>query len=518
MSLRTKVLFWIIAVNLCVGALLLVAIQSNVEAQRNVHNRMRDRFRENRKDNIERLGKILLFTESLSQVDTHDISENSIPQRILQWSDWRFFEDAVVLGKDFVVLEGDIIHSQIELNPLGNRKRSPFFDRSAALRMLKTAIQENRRVVEGDSIAIPIHTRTGREIEPWGGAFVRPRFPEIAENGGFFDLTVFWIAMIGGTVVLIAASFVILSRVVIKPVEELAAVADKVAEGNYSVQCAPSSAGDEVGRLIDSINYMVREVGDYHRHLEIKVQEEQEKVRLAERHLVVSQRLASTGKLAAGIAHEINNPIGGMINAAIRLKDDARKGSRTELYLDLIIEGLDRIKETVRKVLAFSPRQLEKRQIEVAQILEDADALIHHRLLQDEIELSYQISPPDLAVFCEPGEIRQVILNLLINAADAVEGGSGSIEIRAFPDGAEKTVVLEVGDNGCGMSGEELTHAFDPFFSTKPAGEGTGLGLSIAHNIVTSHGGRLEAESKKGSGTLIRLVLPQIRSEKAEES
>ena len=391
MSLRTKVLFWIIAVNLCVGALIFVAIQGNVEAQRDVHGRLRARFSENRTENIERLGKILLFTESLSQVDTHDISLESIPQRIIKWKDWRFFEDAVVLGKDFVELEGNIIHSQIELNPLGNRKRSPFFDRSAALRMLKTAIQENRRVIEGDSIAIPIHTRKGREIEAWGGAFVRPRFPAIEEDGGFFDLTVFWIAMVGGTVVLIAASFIILSRVVIKPMEELVDVADKVAEGNFSVQCAPSGAGDEVGRLINSFNYMVREVGDYHRHLEIKVREEQEKVRLAERHLVVSQRLASTGKLAAGIAHEINNPIGGMINAAIRLREDAEEGSRTALYLDLITEGLDRIKETVRKVLAFSPRELEKRNVVVAQIFEDADALIRHKLVRKEIELISEI-------------------------------------------------------------------------------------------------------------------------------
>ena len=111
-----------------------------------------------------------------------------------------------------------------------------------------------------------------------------------------------------------------------------------------------------------------------------------------------------------------------------------------------------------------------------------------------------------------------MILNLLINAVDAMDDPGGTIEIRALRDPAEKTVVLEVEDNGCGMDEEALTHAFDPFFSTKPAGEGSGLGLSIAHNIVTSHGGRLEAESQKGTGTMIRLVLPQNRPEIGEES
>jgi signal transduction histidine kinase len=281
-----------------------------------------------------------------------------------------------------------------------------------------------------------------------------------------------------------------------------------VAGGDYSARCAGSGSRDEVGRLTQSFNYMIGEVADYHGHLEKKVAEAQEKVKLAEKHLTVAQRLASTGKLAAGIAHEINNPIGGMINAAIKLKEQAEPGSRDEIYLNLIIEGLERIMKTVRNILAFSPRSTEPRPASVGSILRDVETLIEHRLNETAVRFEVSIEPEDLAVVCEAGEIRQVFLNVLINAVDAITKEGGLITVDARRDEKEKTAVIEVADNGCGMDEELVLHAFDPFYSTKPAGEGTGLGLSIAHNIVTNHGGRIEVDSTVGEGTAIRVILP----------
>jgi signal transduction histidine kinase len=203
-----------------------------------------------------------------------------------------------------------------------------------------------------------------------------------------------------------------------------------------------------------------------------------------------------------------------MINAALRLKEEAPPGSRSEIYLSLIIEGLERIKHTVRNMLAFSPRRLEPRPSKMAAVIEDAAALIGHRLKELDVRLETSIDPSDLTAVCEPGEIRQVFLNVLINAADAVAARDiakhpeGRITIEASRDPLERVVVIEVRDNGCGMDENQLHHAFDPFFSTKAAGEGSGLGLSIAHNIITGHGGRIEARSELGEGTLIRIVLP----------
>jgi signal transduction histidine kinase len=523
MSLRTKVLLWIIAVNLGIAALLWTAIHGSILAQREAHTRTLTEIRENREEVIKRFSDILSFEEELSTLEEKNITTHSI----LNW-DWDYFDDAVVLKK-YVEFEGQIIYTDIELNPLGSRRRSPSFDREAALDMLKSAIEEDRRITEGDSIAIPIHVRNSTKnhspgaggflsrapplpaTRVWGAAYVRPRFPEIGGGDGFFDPTVFWVAMVGGTLILIAATYVILSRLVIRPVEEMARVAGKAARGDFSTRCSVSGTGDEVGRLILSFNFMVDEVGDYHRHLQDKVAEAQDRVQLAERHLAVAQRLASTGKLAAGVAHEINNPIGGMINAAIRLDEEAEEGTRLHTYLGLIIDGLERIKKTVRSLLAFSPREMDPQPAEVRGILEAAQSLIAHRLVEEEISLTLEIVPPDLDVVCEAGEIRQVILNILINAVDAIPSDrAGEITLRARRDAMEKVVVLEVSDNGCGMSGEQMHDAFDPFFSTKAAGDGTGLGLSIAHNIVTGHKGRIELESSPGVGTTTRIILPAV--------
>ncbi len=503
MSLRIKLLLWIITVNIGIAALLLTAILGNVEAQRQAQDRTVERIQEHRGEILERLSNVLLFEETFSGYEEDKITT----QKIINWEGWQDFHDALVF-KDYIEFEGGIIHTDIELNPLGRRNRSSTFDRPRAVRMLKTAIKQGRLVAEGDCIAIPLHVKSGSGIRVWGGAFVRPRFPAFVESSASFDLTVFWAAMIGGTIVLIIVTYVVLSRLVIRPVEEIAGVADQVARGDFSAHCALSESRDEVGRLIRSFNYMVDEVDDYHKHLQGKIDESQERVRLAERHLIVAQQLASTGKLAAGIAHEINNPIGGMINAAIRLKEEVRKDSRLEHYPSLIIEGLERIKETVRKVLAFTPRELEPRLTDVSDVLKDAYALIDHRLGEIGIRLVSRVDPPDLAVHCEPGGIRQVFLNILINAADAISGSGGRIDVKAFPDPVEKMVVIEIADNGCGMSREEQDHIFDLFYSTKPAGKGTGLGLSIVHNILTKHGGRIEVESRPGAGTLIRVRLP----------
>jgi len=519
MSLRTKVLLWIITVNLAITALLLSAIFSSVGTQREEQRRTLAKIRENREEVIERFSNILLFEESLARLEEQDIT----PLSIIHWEEWENFDDALVL-KNYVELEGEIIYTDIELNPLGSRQRSPSFDRAAALQMLKRAIAEDRRVTEGDAIAIPIHVRpsqsngsqgavaqplaAGNNSKVWGAAFVRPRFPRIAERVDFFDLTVFWIAMGGGTLVLIVATYVILSTLVIRPVEEMASVADRVASGDFSVQCAGSGSQDEVGRLIRSFNFMVNEVGDFHRHLQERLAEVRRRVQLAERHLKVAQGLASTGKLAAGIAHEINNPLGGMINAAIRLKENAEPGSRDDLYLGLIIEGLERIKITVRNLLAFTPRKMEPQPTAVVAVLEDALALIAHKIKRQEIEVTLAVNPPGLRFICEAGEIRQVFLNILINAVDAIEDRGGTIEITGFHDLVENTAIVEVRDNGCGMSEELLNNAFEPFYSTKPSGDGTGLGLSIAHNIITNHGGRIEAQSALGGGTSIRITLP----------
>lgn len=523
MSFRIKLLSWIVAVNLGITALLLVAVLSNINRQRQGYSQSAESFAEQRDKIFQRLVDLLEFQKRIFEKELADVK----PGTIINWDEWRFCEDAMVL-LDYVELDGTIVHTENLYNPLGRRHRT--FDDKEARSLLEKAIIEDRprlfreeRNPDNVFIAIPIHlrgeaapvevTESGEQGpgRPSGGALVKPRFPPLPEPRDYFDWALFWIAMAGGTLVLILVTYTVLSRVVIRPVEEMAQAADRAAAGDFSGHCPPTGSRDEIGRCIDSFNYMLNEVQDYHQHLEEKVAEAQAKVEAAERHLRIAQRLAATGKLAAGIAHEINNPIGGMINAALGLKEKAAgsmEGDRVAVYIDLIVEGLERIKDIVRKVLAFTPRSLTPARVSLLDILKDAEAMVAHRVRRQEIDLEIQVEPKDLSVFCEPGEMRQVILNLMINALDAVEGGKGRITVRGSSDEEGGEVRIEIRDNGRGMDEVELSRAFDLFYTTKEAGKGTGLGLSLAHNIVVSHGGTIEAESDPGSGTRIRVRLP----------
>jgi two-component system NtrC family sensor kinase len=233
-----------------------------------------------------------------------------------------------------------------------------------------------------------------------------------------------------------------------------------------------------------------------------------ERIRKTEQHLAIAQRLAATGKLASGIAHEINNPLGGMRSAARALLRGDLPPEKTTQYLDLILDGLARIEETVKKFLSFTPRRVEPRPTDLADVARKAAALARHRLEKCGVRYGEDLPAPGTArVFGDPHELQQVALNLLLNAADATAGAKDArVDLRVRSRGEE--VSLEVVDNGVGLSPEDQRCCFDLFFTTKSAGEGSGLGLAVAHTIVTNHGGRIEVESEVGKGATFRVVLP----------
>ncbi len=521
MSIRFKMLSWIVAINVGITGLLLFAIQRNIRAQSDGYQRSAESFSMQREEILQRFENLLVFQKRMSEKELADVSAGVI----IGWDEWQLYKDAMVL-LNYTELDGEIVHKEILLNPLGKRNRS--FDDGMALEILETAITEDRPVLrengqnpESIYIAVPMHHRSenasGKEAygrgkrRAWGGALVQPRFPVFQKPMDYFNWPLFWFAMAGGTVVLIMITYAILSRLVIRPVEKLAFAADSMAGGDYSLSFDSTGSGDEIDRLIVSFRYMVSEVRDYHLHLKERVRESQDRAKAAEQHLMIAQRLAATGKLAAGIAHEINNPIGGLINAALNLKKKAGNvvgGKRTQVYLDLIVEGLERIKVIVRKVLEFTPRSLKPADVMLIDVLKDTEALVAHRLGQEGIAFVVKVIPEDLVLFCESGEIRHLFLNLIINAMDAVEEGKGRIEIHGRMSSDGTKVSIEISDNGCGMNEDELSRAFDLFYTTKDEGKGTGLGLSVAHNITVNHGGVIEVNSRVGKGTVVRVLLP----------
>ncbi len=238
--------------------------------------------------------------------------------------------------------------------------------------------------------------------------------------------------------------------------------------------------------------------------------------------LVVSDRLAAVGQLAAGIAHEINNPMAyvranlsaiGSVLETVRSKLSSELADELEAELeegrelvDESVDGVDRVASIVRDVKDFS----------------HAGGGPHERVaLQPLLEAVLRVAMPQLSAGCRiercyekvpdiegsAQELKQVFLNLLINAFQASDG-SGAIRVgTTCRDG---WVVVSVQDEGCGMSDKEIEHIFDPFFTTKPVGEGTGLGLSISYQIIRNHGGEITVDSQLGVTTTFRVALPEL--------
>lgn len=315
-----------------------------------------------------------------------------------------------------------------------------------------------------------------------------------------------YLFMIGGVIVLTAVLFLLVSKLVVHPLRELASAAEQIAGGDYDVQLDPRGGADELARTSGAFNRMAREIAEYQGHLEDRVLSALTRIKKAEQHLVIAQRLASTGKLAAGLAHEINNPLGGMKNAVRSLARGDLSPEKTVQYLELINDGLGRVEQTVKQFLTFTPRKVEPRRGDLVDVARKALALAEHRIARREIKLSTRL-PETATVYGDAHELQQVTLNLLLNAADAIpEDRSGHIELSIDTEGGE--VVLAVADDGVGMSAEDQDRCFDMFFTTKVVGEGTGLGLAVVHNIITNHGGRIEVHSTLGEGTTFRVHLP----------
>jgi signal transduction histidine kinase len=228
-----------------------------------------------------------------------------------------------------------------------------------------------------------------------------------------------------------------------------------------------------------------------------------------------SARLADIGQLAAGVAHEINTPLASIALRAESLMKAAEDPRLLAIdtfknfprYLKTIDEEIFRCKKIIGALLEFSrARPPEKRVTDLNALAEKAAELVGHQMKLKQIALALDLQPGLPTLHADDGQLRQVLIALLMNALDATApGGHVGIETRRDGDG---TVVLTVKDDGEGIAPEHLDKIFSPFFTTKPVGQGTGLGLAICHGIVAAHGGEIRVDSEVGRGTRVSLALP----------
>ena len=228
--------------------------------------------------------------------------------------------------------------------------------------------------------------------------------------------------------------------------------------------------------------------------------------RRLQRELLQSEKHAAVGKLAAGVAHEINNPLTGILTFAEEMLEEFEPGSEPHDDLSFIVRETLRCRQIVRDLLDFSRHYKPNRQsVPAEMVVRRAMNLVSKQASFQNVQIELKLDAPDLQVEADPNQLQQVMLNLIINARDAVEG-KGKIELRVA-EGEGARVVLEVRDDGCGIPRQDMTRIFEPFYSTKGV-QGNGLGLAAVRSIVEEHGGRIVVTSEVGVGTTFRVSLP----------
>ena len=232
------------------------------------------------------------------------------------------------------------------------------------------------------------------------------------------------------------------------------------------------------------------------------------KLEESQAQLLQAGKIASLGRLAAGVAHEINNPLAGILIYAELLQRQGDTLGESKEFVDEIIGQTLRCQKIVSRLLEFSRQSLgERTLVDLNGVIGRVLDLILHQSLFHNIEVQQDLYPELPHIVGDQGQLQQVLTNLLINAADAM-AGQGSITITTRPAAGADGVILEFSDTGPGIPADILDKIFEPFFTTKPVGQGTGLGLSIVYSVIRRHGGKIDIVSRPGEGTTFRITLP----------
>ncbi len=282
----------------------------------------------------------------------------------------------------------------------------------------------------------------------------------------------------------------------IRPILSLHQIMKRAGGGDLTVR-AQAHRGDEVGELGAAFNRMMDELGQA-RALE-KVRQTQ---------LAHTEKMAAVGTLAAGVAHEVNNPLGGVLTCLENMRADPGNQAMRDRYLTLIQDGVERIERTVANLLDFSrQRPMLSEPTPINRSLRHVVELAAYQLRKAKVETHFDLHSGEPMVMADHFQMEQLFLNLVLNALQAMpEGGTLTLSTRM----GDSQVVAEVRDTGSGIAPEIQDRIFDPFFTTREVGQGTGLGLAVSDSIVASHGGRIEVESRVGAGSVFRVLLPRL--------
>jgi two-component system sensor histidine kinase HydH len=231
-------------------------------------------------------------------------------------------------------------------------------------------------------------------------------------------------------------------------------------------------------------------------------------IRGLQKEITRNQRLASVGKLAAGVAHEIRNPLSSIKGFATYFKERSREKVDDQQIANIMIQEVDRLNKVVGQLLEFArPIKISKKSIPLTGLLENSLKMIEKQAAEKNVKIETRFQSRVNTIFADPDWINQVLLNLYLNAIESMEAG-GRLRVVISNSKLKNGIEITVSDTGIGMGKEDLAHIFDPYFTTKASG--TGLGLAIVHNILEAHSGEIKAESTAGQGSSFTIFLPSV--------
>ncbi len=335
--------------------------------------------------------------------------------------------------------------------------------------------------------------------------------------------------LLGMILFLVAISLVgtfIFSYLVTSPVKEISNIADNLDMqsirekktlyvSRYHRRVAKAMnllPGDEIDILVSRFNEMVQ-----------RLQKAYDELEGAQKNLIQSEKLASIGTLASGVAHEVNNPLAGIMHCISRIKKYPDNKADAKKYLELMEEAARKMEVVVKNLLDFARQpDYEKSEIDPKKALENALSLAKHRLEEEGIDVTLNSCPHDILIMGNKNQLEQVFLNLIINSIDAIAEQkmqsnkfTGEIQVSCGLMEQNNKFRIHIIDNGIGIPSEIITKVYDPFFTTKPPGKGTGLGLSVSMNIIRDHEGEMDLISNNNQGAAVSIVLPVKLIQKA---
>ncbi len=344
------------------------------------------------------------------------------------------------------------------------------------------------------------------------------------------------------TIALVISAIILMTafvRIIIRPIESLVEITGKISKGDLSKK-VEIIRNDEIGHLAESFNRMIEslnksqlEIEEYNRNLEEKIIERTRELEEAQAQLIQSEKMVAIGQLAAGVAHELNNPLGGILGYAqftLEKINKAVPGEITEKdlesyrrYLKDIESQSRRCKAIVQNLLKFSrsSRKVDFSEVDINSVIDDTLTFVEHQLMMNQIRLVKNLDGKLPIIHGNAGQLQQVFTNMIINAMHASTPDSTiSVTTRLAQPLGEFQGAIEViiTDEGHGITEENLKKLFEPFFTTKDVGKGTGLGLSVSYGIIKEHGGEIKVKSRVDEGTTVVVIIPLEKRVKSAES